>query len=195
VSKERISGYVPNRQVFGLIFDIKTDVHMPAVLKVWKWSTFISFERSGQAWNKIVVPEGKALIRRYGSLGVKEGEGFVPNFETYNQGRSTPIEAVGLSKLRFVDITPEFEELWNKALEWKECERWNAVGAVSAEDTASTLSLFMAKCKELNLSNVDIEQLVKENNGDYAKALAATTFGEEEINSKLAEVEEEDIPF
>jgi len=199
VSKEKRQGYAPNRQVFGFIFDAKTEEHAPAVLMVAKWSTFISFEKSGQAWNKIVVPEGKALIRRYGTLGKKEGDISTPNFEIYGQGRSTPIEPIGLVKPRFIAVTPEMEELWDKAQAWQNCERWNAEGKLAEEDTASDKSLFLSKCDELGLSNIDIEQLIAEANNDYRQALANLQGGEEmDANAKMAEAEqqdEQDIPF
>jgi hypothetical protein len=190
--RERRQGFAPYRQVFGLIFAKDSDEHAPAVLKVWKWSTFISFERAGQAWNKIAVPEGQALIRRYGSLG-KDG---VPNFEIFGQGRSTPIEAVGISKPRFFTVAPELDELWEKAKAWAGCERWNAEGKVSEEDTASAKSLFLAKCDELGFSNIDIEQLVAEAKGDYKEAirfLEPPVEGlktNEQINAELEEGDE-----
>jgi len=196
VSKEKRQGYAPNRQVFGWVFDPKTDEHAPGVLMVAKWSTFISFEKSGQAWNKIAVPEGKALIRRYGTLGKKEGEVSTPNFEIYGQGRSTPIEPIGLSKPRFITITPEMEELLEKAQVWQNCERWNAEGKIAEEDTASDKSLFLSRCNDLALSNIDIEQLVKEANGDYGKALINLKGGEDaDVNLKFSDAEEEVIPF
>jgi len=197
VSKEKRQGYAPNRQVFGLVFDPKTDEHAPGVLMVAKWSTFISFERSGQAWNKIDVPEGKALIRRYGTLGKKEGEVLTTNFEIFGQGRSTPIEAIGLNKPRFIEVTPEMEELYDKGETWKNCERWNAEGKIAEEDTASDKSLFLSKCDEIALSNIDIEQLVKESGGDYKQALINLGGGEEvDVNLKFTEAEQEDeIPF
>jgi hypothetical protein len=195
ISQERRQGYAPYRQVFGLVFNRETDEHSPAVLKVWKWSTFITFERAGQAWNKVVVPEGQVLIRRYGSLGIKENEILVPNFEVYGQGRSTPIEAIGLSKPRFVGLTPEFDDLWEKSQAWKNCERWNAEGKVMDEDTASAKSLFIAKCEEMGLSNIETEQLVAEAKGDYKQALANVSIGEEDLNEKLAIAETEDFPY
>jgi hypothetical protein len=198
ISRERREGYTPYRQVFGLVFDNKTDVYNPAVLKVFKWSAFIAFEQSGQAWNKVEklgIPEGQALIRRYGTVGTKEGDLTVPNFKIYGQGRSTPIEAVGISKPRFVKILPEFDKLWEDAKAWAACERWNAEGKVALDDTASDKSLFLSKCDDLKLSNIDVEQLIAEANGDYKQALANLSVGEEDPNVKFTEAEDYDPPF
>lgn len=171
ISRERREGYAPYRQVFGILYSNDGKEHAYAVLKVWKWSAFISFERAGQAWNKITVPTGKILLRRYGTVGTKSGNDTVPNFEIYGQSRSTPIEAIGLNKPIFFDITPELDQLHDATLAWRKCERWNAEGKVEEEN--SFKSRYLAKIDEMNLSNVDAEQILTENDGDYAKALLA----------------------
>jgi hypothetical protein len=168
-SKKRLPGYTPVRQVFGLVYN--GDKCAPAVIYIDKWSTFISFERTGQKWGKIKEPDGKALVRRYGTVG-KDG---LPVFETYGESQSTPIEAIGVDHPRFVDITPELDDLYEQSLAWKECPRWNA----ESDDVDETiggdpaLKLFAERVKELGLTNIEIEQLVKEHNGNYAAALAA----------------------
>lgn len=173
ISRERREGYAPYRQVFGLVYSNDGKENAPAVLKVWKWSAFISFEKAGQAWNKIEIPEGKILIRRYGTVGNKTENDTVPVFEIFGQSRSTPIEAIGIDKPVFVDITTNLNKLYDDSLAWKNCERWNAEGKVEAEETNSAKSNFLQKCAEMNLSNIDIEQLIAENDGDYEKALLA----------------------
>lgn len=188
-SKERRQGYTPVRQVFGLVF--VGEKFAPAVIYIDKWSAFISFERAGQAWGKVNVPAGHALIRRYGSVGLtdKQTGDVMPNFETYGESRSTPIEAIGRAQPRFVKITPEIDQLWQDSLAWKNCERWNAEGKVDepVEDPAP-MQKFLERCNELGLSNIDIEQLVAENKGDYVAALKAIEGGMslEDVNSQLA---------
>jgi len=128
VSPKRLEGYTPYRQVFGLVFAKDSNEYNPGVLKVFTWSSFIAFERAGRDWNKISVPDGMALVRRYGTLG----ENGAPSFEHFGQGYSTPIEAIGLNKPRFVEVTQDIDALWEGAQEWKECEVWNAVGEIEA---------------------------------------------------------------
>lgn len=188
ISKERRQGYAPYRQVFGLLFAKDKDEFFPAVLKVWKWSAFITFERAGQAWNKIKAPEGQVLVRRYGSIGVEENGVRVPNFEVYGQGRSTPIEAIGVSNPRFIRLFPELDDLWNNSLAWKNCERWNAEG--KPQDTEAEVNPDLvaldARAKELGLSNLDIQDLIKEAGGDYKRALALIdATGVDKINQEL----------
>lgn len=189
-SKKRLPGYTPVRQVFGLVF--VGEQSAPAVLYIDKWSSFISFERAGQKWGKVKEPDGMALVRRYGTLG-KDG---LPVFETYGQSQSTPIEAIGLERPRFVKITPELDSLYEQSLEWRHCSRWNAedeeVNEVIGGDPA--LKAFAERTKELGLSNIEVQQLVKEHNGDYAAALATIEEGLlAEANAKVTEVEE--FPF
>jgi hypothetical protein len=185
VSSEKRQGYAPYRQVFGLVFGEKE--FAPAVLKIYKWSAFISFERAGQVWNKITTPEGKVVIRRYGSVGVTENGMVVPNFEIYGQGRSTPIEAIDAKHPRYYDITPELDALFDQSLAWKNCERWNAEGKVNEEPASIAVRQeFLARCDAMGLSNIDIEQLLKESNNDYEKALALLNPDEMDINTELA---------
>lgn len=181
-SKTKLQGYIPVRQVFGLVFN--GDKYAPAMLYIDKWSAFISFERAGQKWSKVKEPNGKVLIRRYGTIGKDN----LPVFETYAQSQSTPIEAIRLDRPRFVDDCTEFDELFQKSLDWKNCPRWNAedneVNETIGGDPA--LKMFADRAKELGLSNIDIEQIVKEHNGNYAAALAAIEKGAlMDANTKL----------
>jgi len=193
ISNKRISGYIPYRQIFGLVVGNDENVAdvFPGVLKVFKWSAFISIEKAGQQWNKIAVPEDKVLIRRYGSVGLKDGR---PKFETFGQGHSTPIDAVGLDNPVFYNITDELNDLWEQSHEWKECERWNATGEVDEPVESTAKQAFLEECAKLYLTEVEIEQLLAENNNDYATALSAL-YGPDldEMNSQ-AELGDE-FPF
>ena len=183
ISKDRREGYSPCRQIFGLVF--MNDKYSPAVISLDAWSNFISFEKAGQKWNKVVTPANQALVRRYGSVGVKDDKGNIsPRFEVFGQGRSTPIEAIGLSKPRFIEITPELDELYENSIAWKNCSKWNADGKVEADPEIDTaLTKFLSVAEDLGLTNVEIEQLVKENNGDYHMALKAISAPEvDDIN-------------
>lgn len=196
VSKDRIKGYTPVRQVFGLVF--VGDKSAPAVLYIDNWSSFISFERAGQKWGKVQVPQGMALIRRYGSTGTTEKDtgATLPTFETYGEARTTPIEAIDTAHPRFIKITPELMQLVNDSAPWRNCPRWNAEG--EANETIGeppALKKFIDRCNELGLSNVDIEQLAKEYKGDYAAALKAINeesdqLSEVDLNAQLEEAEQ-----
>ena len=188
ISHKRQPNSAPYRQVFGLVFAPDKDEYAPGVIKIYKWSAYITFERAGQAWNKIAVPEGMALIRRYGNIGLKDGS---PEFEKYKQGYSTPIQPIGLTSPRFFKITEELVSLWEGSKAWKECERWNAEGEIMDEAEKSAKIAFLEKVDALGLTNVEIEQLLAENNNNYVAALASLK-GEDElsvddINAALAE--------
>jgi hypothetical protein len=136
VSREYISGstigYQPHKQVFGIVYsgdDLGVSAY--AVLKINKWSSYISFDKAEREWMKVKVGDNQALVRRYGSIGKKTKEGsFVPVFEEFNQGRSTPIEAVGISSPIIINVNPELDTVWEQAQDWSKCERWNAAGKV-----------------------------------------------------------------
>ena len=199
-SKTKQQGWNPNKQIFGLLFF--GEEFAPAVLVLNKWSAFISFEKAGQAWNKVKTPENSVLIRRYGTVGVKDAKGKVlPKFEEFGKGHSTPIEAVGISKPRFSEITAYMDDLYEQSLSWKSCPMWNAVGEVAEDPQVDTaMTKFLSACDDMGLTNIEIEQLVKENQGDYVAALKAAngTFepSADEINTALSNSDQEDeFPF
>jgi len=193
VSLEQIQGYAPSRQVFGLVFSANGSEYAPAVLFINKWSSFISFNKAGAQWKKSKAPEGMVLVRRYGSIGDAKGN---PKFETFGgQGRSTPIEAIDISNPNFIKVIPEFDELFENSLAWKNCDMWLREGKQEEATSTPLVQKFNAACDEARLSNIEIEQLLKEQGGNMAKALQALTVGEEDVNSKLATAEEEDFPF
>lgn len=143
VSREYISGvtkgYQPLKQIFGLVYSNDLTVFSPAVLKLNNWSSFLSFSKAAQSWMKVKVTNADdVLIRRYGTLGTtdKQGNTF-PNFETFNDGKSTPIEALGIQVPAFTKITPELDTLFEDAQVWSKCEKWNAAGRI--EEVTSTL--------------------------------------------------------
>jgi hypothetical protein len=184
-------GYQPNKQIFGLVFSDKTDEYAPAILFISNWSAFISLNKAADAWKKVKAPEGMILVRRYGSVGIKNDKIIMPRFETFGQGRSTPIEAVDLANPRFIKDSPEFDKLFDNSIAWKNCERWNAEGKVEENISVNQyLESFDAKVKEIGLSNIESAQLVAEAGGDYQKALEMLSYGEEPdedtINTALA---------
>lgn len=190
VSKKRMEGYTPYRQVFGLVFAKDSDEYSPAVLKVFTWSSFIAFEKAGRAWGSVNVPAGKALVRRFGTVG----ENGAPKFEYFGQGHSTPIDAVGISNPRFVDDTQEIESLWKSAQSWKECEAWNATGEAEEPVEQSALQEFAELCKTIGLSDTEIQQVLSENSGDYAKAVSSLRADDlDYANSQLEETD--DFPY
>jgi hypothetical protein len=189
VSQEKRQGYAPCRQIFGLVFNGTN--YAPAVLVINKWSAFISINKAGEKWNKIKIPAGQVLVRRYGSIGTADG---MPNFEVFGQGRSTPIDAIGLDKPSFIAETPELNDLYDKSLAWKNCEKWNAEGKADEPEVTPLVQKFNAACEEIGLSNIEIEQLVKESGGSIAKALQALVNEptSEEVNTALSDT---DISF
>ena len=196
----KLPGYQPNKQMFVLVFNAKTEEYAPAIVSITTWSAFISMNKAAEAWKKIKAPDGKILIRRYGSLGVNAGA--TPKFEIYGQGRSTPIDAIGLEKPRFIADNPEFDKLFDAAEAWKNCPAWNAEGKVTEEDPANggnqALVEFDAACKKAKLNSTDIATLLSEAGGDYSKALEMLNYGgeppisDDDLNARLTEG---DIPF
>lgn len=122
------SGYQPMKQIFGLVYSSDGKDSNPAVMKINSWSAFFSFDEAVKAWARIKIDENHILVRRYGSIGAKDKSGQVfPNFLTFNDGKSTPIEAIGVASPMIIPVTPELDQLWNDAQDWAKCVKWNAV--------------------------------------------------------------------
>jgi hypothetical protein len=197
-SPDKKPGYQPNKQIFGLVFDAIFDNYAPAILFISTWSAFISMNKAAEAWKKVKVPEGQILIRRYGSIGVTKDGGVTPKFEIYGQGRSTPIDAIGTDKPRFIADNPAFDKLFDDSIAWKTCSAWNAEGKVTEEDPANggnpDLIAFDRIADEAGLSNIEKAQLVSEANGDYKKAIESLSYGGEpfpdDLNSLLSQNED-----
>lgn len=184
VSLERKTGFTPNQQIFGLAFNSTTDEHYPVVISIDSWSAFISFQKASQNWKKVLkaVAPGKTLIRRYGSVGkADKTSGVVPNFEEYGQGYSTPIEAIDMKNPRLYDINDELNNLQAQAQEWKNDPMWLKEGRFGSnvadmDDEGNGdpfMDLFAKRAKEIGLTNIEIQDLVKSNGGDYEKAYDA----------------------
>lgn len=126
--------YQPSQQVFGLAY-ADDGSWTPAVIKLDKWNSYISFKKAEQEFLKITCHDGQELVRRYGNIGemrkVKiQGvlqEKLVPEFEEFGQAKSTPIRAIGADAPVFVTVTAEMNELYEAAKAWANCPRWNAV--------------------------------------------------------------------
>lgn len=194
VSRSKREGYTPMRQVFGLVYN--GEEKAPAVLIVDKWSSFITFNKAEQRWMKVKTPSGLALVRRYGSVGRKDKAtgAITPNFEEYGKSLSTPIEAIGVEKPRFIEVGDDLVQLHYEAIEWAECPRWNAEGEVAAESgIESAYEKFMRRANELGLTNIDIEQTLAEAGNDYRKALSLIE--ESNISDLNAELESADTLY
>lgn len=130
VAREYVSGvtkgYQPMKQVFGLVYSPDGSTSAPAVLKIDKWSSFISFNKAVGVWMKVKVEDGEILVRRYGTVGASDKDGNIfPNFESFNDGKSTPIEAIDVQYPMVVKITPEIDKLWEDSQAWAKCEKWH----------------------------------------------------------------------
>lgn len=173
ISKTFIKGYEPHRQVFGLVLS-RTDPtqYAPALLYINKWSSFISFEKAGEKFNKIKPQPNTIVVRKYGTNGRKVDDQIRPAFEVFGQSKSTPIEALGLDKPQFFVITDELNQLYDDSLPWKNCARWNASGNVPDEPRAPTpLEKFMKRAQELNLTDAEVAQILAQNGNNYVAAL------------------------
>ena len=205
-SPDKKPGYQPNKQIFGLIFNPKTDEHAPAILFISTWSAFISMNKAAEQWKRVAqnAEAGQILVRRYGSIGVTKDGNVTPKFEIYGQGRSTPIDAIGVDRPRWIADNPEFDKLFDDSLAWKNCAAWNAEGKVAEDDPANgggnpDLQRFDELADAAGLTNIEKTQLVSEAHGDYKLAIellgGEPPLSAEDLNARLAEGDASDLPY
>lgn len=191
ISNERIDpSYAAHKEVFGLAWTSDLQKSYPVVLNLNNWSATISYDQADQALSKIKVPAGQHLIRVLGTDGevVKEKnaagavEEFVtPKFVEKGQAVSTPIEALDLANPRFVPITDEVRQLARDAQAWKNCPRWHAEldFTYEGETELSPMDKFTERAHAIGLTDDEIEQVLKENGRNPAKALLAIADAED----------------
>lgn len=175
-AKDKLPGYTPRKEIFGLVFNEDMTEYEPGLIVLDNWSAYINFQRAEQRFAKSKAPAGKALVRRYGTIGkVDKTTGQTnPFMEQVGQGLTTPIEAIGFANPHFIEVTEDIAKLYYDAQDWADCPKWNAVGTRGGEeDTLSAKSQFLSRAQELRLSETEIEQILAESNGDYRDALKA----------------------
>lgn len=121
------SGYSPQKEVFGIVYDASGSPRTHSLLSIDGWSSFISYDRAAKAWDKVPAPEGKLVVYRLGTRGTKDENGdTITKTKSFNGGESVDIEPLDLDKPTFIQIDAAFDELWESAQTWKNCPRWNA---------------------------------------------------------------------
>jgi hypothetical protein len=121
------SGYSPQKEVFGLVYDSKGNFATHGLLSLDGWSSYISYDRAAKEWDKIATPDGKLVIYRLGTRGTKDNNGeTIIKAKTFNGGSSVDIEPLDLATPMLMQVDEAFETLWTKAQEWATCPRWNA---------------------------------------------------------------------
>ena len=121
------SGFTPQKEVFGMVYDDNGDFATYALLSIDAWSSFISYDRAAKEYEKVVAPEGQLVVYRLGTRGITLPDGDItPKTKTFNGGESVDIEALDLDSPSFIEVTEDFDNLWNAAEAWANCKKWNA---------------------------------------------------------------------
>lgn len=121
------SGYSPQKEVFGMVFDKDGKFHTYGLLSLDGWSSFISYDRAARAFDKIAAPEGKLIVYHLGTRGTQDAEGeIIPKVKIFNGGESVDIEPLDLDAPMFMTIDDGFDAMWSESQTWANCPRWNA---------------------------------------------------------------------
>ena len=128
------SGYEPQKEVFGIVYDDKGEPKTYALLVLDSWNAYISYDRAAKVFEKIAAPEGQLPLYRIGTRGTKDSDGnLTTKYKNFNGKNMVEIEALDADKPMFVTIDEEFDRIWEKAQEWVKCPRWNSEKMNGAE--------------------------------------------------------------
>lgn len=139
------SGYVPQKEVFGFVMDENGDAITHGLLSIDAWSTFISYNSAVKKFEALTVPENKLVIYKLGTRGkTVNGEVFQKQVK-FGDNTSVDIEALDLNDPEYISISPEFDDIWEKAQPWANCERWHsergAVAVAPVEMSANAVEI------------------------------------------------------
>ena len=121
------SGFSPQKEVFGLVYDNAGKFATYGLLSLDGWSSYISYDRAAREFDKISTADGKLVVYRLGTRGAKDSTGeTIIKAKMFNGGSSVDIEPLDLATPLLMDVTQDFEDMWTKAQAWATCPRWNA---------------------------------------------------------------------
>lgn len=121
------SGFDPQKEVFGMVFDTDGDFASYACLVLDSWGSYISYNKAAVQFENIKHDENVLPIYRIGTRGIDIGDGvIVRKSVVYNGYSSVDIEALDIEHPMMFTITPQYDEMWENAQTWAFCPRWHS---------------------------------------------------------------------
>lgn len=125
------SGFDPQKEVFGIVFDKNGVQTSYACLVLDNWNAYISYNNAAAKFEAIKSPENKLVVYKIGTRGeVVNGE-VIQKGKKFGDATFVEMEAFDLQAPMFIEITKDFDDMWEASQEWKNCPRWNATGRVT----------------------------------------------------------------
>lgn len=128
------SGYEPQKEVFGMVLDAAGKFATYACLVLDAWNSYISYNQAVAKFDRIIAPDGKLIVYKLGTRGEMVDGELVQKVKNFNGNSQVEIEPLDLDAPRWLDITQEFDGIWEASQAWTKCPRWNAAGKVSPEE-------------------------------------------------------------
>lgn len=130
------SGFEPQKEVFGIVFNKDGNPASYACLVLDAWSSFLSYNKAATRFENVKHAEDELPVYRLGTRGTVVDGDIVRKSVTFNQGSSVDIEALDIESPMFWKINAEFDELWEQAQTWATCPRWHSETNVVHEEQA-----------------------------------------------------------
>lgn len=124
------SGFDPQKEVFGMVFDNDGNQKTYACLVLDTWGSYLSYNKAAVVFGNIKHAENILPIYKIGTRGNSDGSRKSVSFNGFS---SVDIEALDIHAPMFYKITPEFDALWEAAQPWATCPRWHSETSVVNE--------------------------------------------------------------
>lgn len=120
------SGFEPQKEVFGMVFNENGEPQTYACLVLDAWSSFLSYNKAAVKFEGITHAENELPVYRIGTRGIIVGGETVRKAVFFNNGSSVDIEPLDLHKPMMWKINEQFDTLWENAQAWATCPRWHS---------------------------------------------------------------------
>lgn len=127
------SGFDPQKEVFGLVFDNQGNSKTYACLVLDAWAAYLSYNKAAIKFENIKHAENQLPIYKIGTRGIHDEGTVIRKSVTFNGFSSVDIEPLDIDKPLMFSIDMAFEELWDAAQLWTNCVRWHSETGVIAE--------------------------------------------------------------
>ena len=124
------SGFDPQKEVFGLVFDTAGNWKTHACLVLDAWGAYLSYNKAASMFENVKHAENQLPIYRIGTRGTEDGN---RKAVTFNGFSTVDIEALDIHSPMLYQIDDNFDALWEAAQAWATCPRWHSETSVVAE--------------------------------------------------------------
>lgn len=120
------SGFDPQKEVFGIVYDNEGNPRTYACLVLDAWSSYLSYNKAAAKFEAVKHDENSLPIYLIGTRGTMSDGVRVRKANTFNGFSSVEIEPLDVDKCKMTAVDEAFDEVWQAAQAWATCPRWHS---------------------------------------------------------------------